>query len=160
MKIKNFKINQKAASKLAAYGLVSALAATILTGCVAKVGGATDRNNLLKGTILENTCVVTFEDGSKDIAVAVGKCNYGEYPRHYYSITSGYYFGNKECVQKEINGTVAYHYGITNEENITGYLTAEEFKKAMQGELDNNDIIAIVSRAIEPTVEETTTKTR
>lgn len=160
MKFKNCKINQNAASKLVACALVGTLAATTLTGCEARNGRTTgDRNNLLKGTILENTCVVSFEDGSKDIAVAVGICNEEAY-NHYYSITSGEYFGGRQCVQEKINGTVIHHYVITNEENITGYLTTDELTKATQGELDNNDIIAIISRAIEPTAEETTTKTR
>ncbi len=152
MKIKNLKVNQKVASKLASGVLVGTLAATTLMGCA-------DRSNLLKGTILENTCVVTFEDGSKDIAVAVGVCG-NQTDHHYYSITSGEYFGSEKCAETKIKGTVAHHYEITNEENITGYLTAKEITKAIQGELDNNDIIAIVGRTIEPTAEETNTKTR
>lgn len=152
MKIKNFKINQKAVSKLAACVLVGSLAATTLTGC-----GGVDRNNLLKGTILENTCVVTFEDGSKDIAVAVGTCGDRDY-HHYYSIISGEYFGSSKCTQSTIEGTVVHHYGITNEENITGYLTSDELTKAMQGEFDNNDLINIVSRTVNPITEETNTK--
>ena len=135
--------------------LVGTLAATTLTGC----GVAVNRNNLLKGTILENTCVVTFEDGSKDIAVAIEICEDKDY-HHYYSITSGEYFGSEKCSKEKIEGSVVHHYGITNEENITGYLTTDELTKAIQGELDNNDIIAIVSRSIQPTAEETNTKIR
>lgn len=153
MRIKNFKINQKATSKLVACVLAGTLAATTLTGCE-----DTNRNNLLKGTILENTCVVTFEDGSKDIAVAIDTCD--DKYHHYYSIISGEYFGSKNCQKKTIYKTVVHHYGITNEENITGYLTTDELTKAIQGELDNNDIITIVSRSIEPINEKTNTKTK
>ena len=153
MKIKNFKINQKAVSKLAACVLVGSLAATTLTGCDIK------KENLLKGTILNNTCVVTFENGSKDIAVAVGICDDQDY-HHYYSITSGEYFGSKKCTKPMIGGTVIHHYGIINEENITSYLTSDELTKAVQGKLDNNDIANIVSRTVNSTDEEINTKTK
>ena len=152
MKSNNFKINKNVASKLAACALVGSLAATMLTGC-------SDRDNILKGTILENSCVVTFDDGSKDIAVAVGNCDNCEY-HHYYSITSGEYFGDKKCTKDRIEGTVVHHYGITNEENITGYLTSDELARAMKGELNNDDIVSIVSRTVNPIAEETSTKTR
>ena len=112
MKSNNFKINKNVASKLAACVLVGSLAATMLTGC-------SDRDNILKGTILENSCVVTFADGSKDIAVAIGSCWESCEYHHYYSITSGEYFGDKKCTKDRIEGTVVHHYGITNEENIT-----------------------------------------
>ena len=164
MKIKNFKIDQKVSSKLATCVLIGSLAATTLTGC-----GDVDRNNLLKGTILENTVVVTFDNGSKDIAVAISNCNSKEEYHHYYSIISGEYFGSLKCTKTKINNTVSHHYGITSEENISGYLTSDDITKAMKGELNNNDIIAIINRAIESTEtiesiestnEETNVKTR
>ena len=77
MKIKNLNINRKATSKLAACMLAGSLA---LTACGEEK--IDDKNNILKGTILENTCVVTFEDGTKDIAIAIESCNYSQYP-HY-----------------------------------------------------------------------------
>lgn len=152
---RNFKINQQAASKITACVLVGSMVATTLTGCVPTV----DRNNILKGTILENTCVVTFDDGTKDVAIVVASCSSGEY-NHYYSIISGEYFGSEKCTADTIEGTPAHHYTIINEENITGYLTSNELTKAIQGELDNNDIITIISRTIEPITEETNTKKR
>ncbi len=157
MKIKNFKINKKAASKLAACVLVGTITATALTGC----GATVDRNNLLKGTILENTCVVTFKDGSKDIAVSIDYCvktNYNYH--HYYSIITGEYFVDEQCDFLTLEGNYVYHYEITNEENILNYLTTDDLKKAMQGNLDNNDIIDIAIRAIEPVNEENNPKTR
>ena len=153
MKSNNFKINKNVASKLAACVLVGSLAATMLTGC-------SDRDNILKGTILENSCVVTFADGSKDIAVAIGSCWESCEYHHYYSITSGEYFGDKKCTKDRIEGTVVHHYGITNEENITGYLTSDELARAMKGELNNDDIVSIVSRTVNPIAEETSTKKR
>ena len=153
MKSNNFKINKNVASKLAACVLVGSLAATMLTGC-------SDRDNILKGTILENSCVVTFDDGSKDIAVAIGSCWESCEYHHYYSITSGEYFGDKKCTKDRIEGTVVHHYGITNEENITGYLTSDELARAMKGELNNDDIVSIVSRTVNPIAEETSTKKR
>lgn len=156
MKIKNLKINQKAASKLATCVLVGTLAVTTLTGCGSSVGS---RKNLLQGTILENTCVVTFEDGSKDIAVAVSDC-FHKKCHHYYSITSGEYFGCKNCSKSKIDGSIVHHYPVSYEENITGYLTTDQLAKAIKGELDNNDIIAIVGRVVEPTTEETNTITK
>ncbi len=159
MKIRNFKINQKAVSKLAACVLVGTLAATTLTGC-----GRNDKNNFLEGTILEDTCVVTFEDGAKDIAVTLTDCivdtNTGKYYHHYRSVISGECFASEKCISKSTNSPAFRYYGITNEESITRYLTPNEIAKAMQGELDNNDIIAIVRRTMEPTTEETNEKTR
>lgn len=155
MKIKNFKINQKAQSKLATCVLVGTIATATLTGC----SDDFDRNNFLKGTILENTCVVTFEDGSKDIAVAISACSEDDY-NHYYSIISGEYYASKLCSAGQIEWTVAHHYEITNEENIVKYLTTDELTKAIKGELNNDDVIAIVNRTIEPITEVTNTKTR
>lgn len=156
MKIKNFKINQKAASKLATCVLVGTLVATTLTGCEPKNN---ERNNILKGTILENTCVVTFEDGSKDIAITVGTCNDVNY-HHYYSVISGEYFGSEKCNRGYLNRNVLHHYSIKSEETITNYLTADILTKALQNELDNDDISAIITKILEPTVEETNEKSR
>ncbi len=155
MKIKNFNLNQKAISKLATYVLAGTLIATTLTGCQKNI----EENCLLQGTILENTCVVTLEDGSKDFAIAVSSCDHEEY-HHYYSVISGIYFGGNDCWTYVINGNTVHHYGITNEENITNYLTTDELTKALEGTLNNEDIIAIVGRVIEPTKEETNTKTK
>ncbi len=155
MKIKNLKLNEKSASKLAACVLVGTLVATTLIGC----RKAEERNNLLKGTMLENTCVITLEDGTKDIAIAVSSCDRDEY-HHYYSVISGEYFSGKKCESNAINRTVIHHYGITNEENIISYLTTDDLEKAIQGKLDNDDIITIISRVMEPTNEEENTKTK
>lgn len=157
MKIKNLKINQKTVSKLATYVLIGSLATATLTGC-----SNTDMttNNLLKDTILENTSVITFENGSKDIAITISGCPYSKDYKHYSSIISGICFGDKECTTNKSNG----HYlnnnqKIVNVESISNYLTIDDLTKAIQGELDNDDIIAIVNRVIEP-VTEVDNKTR
>ena len=128
MKIKNFKINQKAISKLAACVLVGSITATTLTGC----GTSVDRNTVLKGTFLDNACVVTFDNGNKDIAVSAGSCFTSQY-NHYYSIISGEYYADDKCEKNKIEGNVMNHYKITSVENITSYLTTEELSKAIQG---------------------------
>ena len=148
MKIKNLKMNPKVASKLATCVLVGSLSVTLLAGC-------SERDNLLEGTILENTCVVTFEDGSKDIVQAVGTCDDPQF-NHYSSVISGEKFGSKDCVSNVIMGEVAHHYGIVCEENIIGYLTEEDIAKAMRGELEDDDILAIVNRTVLQNVEEET----
>ena len=61
--MKNLKINKNLSKKIISYVLVGTMGIFTLTGCSTKE----TNNNLLKGTILENTNVVTFEDGTKDI---------------------------------------------------------------------------------------------
>ena len=114
MKIKNLKINHKAVSKLTTCVLVGSFCATTLTGC-------TDRKSILDGTILENTCVVTFDNNSMDVAVSVESCRDRKYS-HYYSVISGDYFVSEDCSASMINNTVVHHYSIINEENITRFV--------------------------------------
>ena len=145
MKIKNFKLNKGITTKLATYILVSSLTASTLTGC--------SNDSLLEDTLLEKTIVVTFIDGSKDIVVPVEVCRNGE-ANHYRSIISGSYISDKECEHRTY-GTRGYinHYEITSLESITKYLTSEQLKKAMNGELTNEDIVGIVTKTIEPITE-------
>lgn len=128
-----------------------ALVSTILvttTGCA---------DAILEDTILEKSCVVTFADGSKDIAVACGKCCDSEYS-HYRSAVSGLSFSDEKC-NHEFSSAVHY-YDIVNEEPIAGYLTTDELAKAMKGELTEDDVAVIVSRAIKPIAEEVNDKSR
>ncbi len=143
MKIKNFKIDQKAASKLVACVLVGTLAATTLTGCGATVNNKT---NFLKGTALEGTTVVTFEDGSKDIAVAVDKCVKSQDYKHYRSIVSDIYYAPKDCNLDYQGNDMLHHFEIVNVENIINYLTADELDKAVKDGLDADDIAVIINR--------------
>lgn len=127
-----------------------ALVSTILvttTGCA---------DAILEDTILEKSCVVTFADGSKDIAVACSECDDSEYP-HFISVTSGTRFGDKECND---NLRVHHQYDIVNEEPIVGYLTTDELAKAMNDELTDADLVVIVNRIIKSSAEETNDKSR
>ena len=145
MKIKNLKINQKLMTKLSACVLVGSLTAMTLTGC------SNDKDNLLEGTILEKACVITFEDGSKEIAVSDAYCKYDNVFL-YYSIVSGEYFSDDECPHIGMSETI-HKYDIVQAEVITKYLTADDLTKASQGELTNDDVINIVTRVINPDVE-------
>lgn len=146
MKFNNLKLN--GALKLATYISIGSITAASLTGCSAKNN---NNDNILKGTILENTNVITLEDGSKDIAVAVDYCSTIDQCTHYYSIISGEYFSDVECEIKEyristFEHVIVKHYIITNEESIAKYLSADEIKKGINGELSNEDISTIITR--------------
>ena len=150
MQIKNLNIFRKGVSKLAALGLVVVLGAGMLTGC--------SNDNLLKDTILEKSVVVTFADGSKEIAVAKEYCGESEYC-HYRSVTSGAYFCDEACDDGSITH-ITHHYEIVSEEVIIHYLTADEITKAANGELTEADVAAIINRVVNPIVEETNVKSK
>lgn len=152
MKIRNFNINPKITTKLSSYILVASLLACGLSAC--RHNASSQRSNILKGTFLENTCVVTFEDGSKDIAVAISSCAGSKY-NHYYSVITGEYFGDSEqnCVKEKIDGTIIHHYPIVNEENIIGYLTEDVLLKVVSGKLTNEELISFISQTITPNEE-------
>ena len=158
MKIKNFKLNKKMVSKLAACVLVGSLATTTLTGCSNKKKEIS-RSNILSGTILESALVITFGDGSKDVAIDVGNCGLliKKY-NHYYSIISGKYFSHESCWHERIEGNRLSHYNIVNEEFIDNYLTSEELTKAIKGELNDDDISYIISRTTNRISEDENTK--
>ena len=142
MKIKNLKINQKAASKLAAYTLVCSLAATSLTGCSTN---DRNKNNMLRGTVLEGTNVVTLEDGKKDIVYSIDTCNDCKF-NHYYSIATGEYFCDEDCSLNILDGHIYHHYKIASEESILSYLNSEEIAAASYGTLSKDDLVNIVTR--------------
>lgn len=159
MNFKNFRMNKKAASKIAASALVGSLATASLTGCGNVTTG--ERHNILKGTILEDSVVVTFADGTKDIAVRVGECNgwicgldYDSNLNHYCSVISGQYFSDDNCRTTTINGDYVLHYEIDNVEDTVNYLTTDELKKALETGLDDNDVVSIVTRAVAPNEEQ------
>ena len=144
--ITNIKID-KATSKLLPFILVGSIATNTLTGC-----GCEERESILKGTILEGASIITFDDGSKDIAVAIDTCDSSFYS-HYYSVISGQYFSDDTCSQKFIELQVNHHYAIDSEESIIGYLTLDDLEKAVQGTLNNEDVIAIFNRIVDSTSE-------
>lgn len=142
MRIKNIKIS-KAISKLASCVLVGSIAANTLTGC-----GNDDRESVLKGTILEGASVITFDDGSKDISIAIESCSKSSYS-HYYSVITGEYFSDDTCTLGYLESHVNHHYTIDNEESIIGYLTLDDLEKAAQGDLSKEDVIAIFNRIVD-----------
>ena len=132
-------------TKLAALALAGVVLATGLCGCDSSENEV-ERKNVLSGTILEGTCVVTFEDGSKDIARAISDCTYSSYC-HYHSVISGIYYGDSYCPKTYVQGdNVLHHYGITGEEPISNYLTDEDYRKVLNGEFTDDDLIEIVDR--------------
>ena len=136
-------INKKAKVKLATFILAGTLALSMLTGC------GRSKDNIFKGTILENTTVITFDDNSKDIAKITGLCiSENSLYSHYRSITSGIYFSDIECEETYHNNYTDFlhHLNITKEENIVKYLTSDEIEKAYNGNLTDEDITEIITR--------------
>ena len=110
---------------------------------------------MLKNTRLENTRVITFGDESKDIATsfATGMCT----GTHYHSIVSGDYYVSSDHSVSASELANYHYYDITSDNSIVYYLTDEEMTKACNGQLTDDDCIAIINRIIEPVTE---TKTR
>lgn len=151
MKIKNFKINLEAIKskflKLKRFVLAGSLAATLLTGC-----GEKTKSSIFDGTLLEGASVITFCDGSKDVATTFGSCSNNYYDSgsslHYRSIITGEEYSDEKCGLRSL-----IHYQIANVSNISSYLTQDELTKSINGDLSEEDIIAIISRVVEPTTE-------
>ena len=144
MKIKNLLINKKAKVKLATFILAGTLASSMLTGC------GRSKDNILEGTILENTTVITFNGGSKDIVKPVEVCSSLDSDFHYYSVTSGNCYSDNNCghicCYCEYGCYFLQNTNIEDKENITEYLTPDEIEKAYNGNLTNEDIIEIITR--------------
>ena len=131
--MKKFKL----CKQVVALSLVGTMAASMLTGC------NNDNNNesFLSGTILEDTRVISFDDGHKDIAIAYDTC-VGKF-NHYNSIVTNEFFSGKDCGKAKRN---FHKYNITSDESIISYLTLEEIVKASKSELTEDDISNIISR--------------
>lgn len=134
------KLDKEKSKKIIALVLTSAL----LSGCNSK---SNTQKNLLEGTILENSRVVTFEDGHIDIALNnnseykqyLGYSNHNH--NHYISIITGEVFASEEC-----DFNIDYKYAITTDESIVSYLTPEEVAKATSEGLSDEDIKNIILR--------------
>lgn len=125
--------------KLYAIALASTLVTTSLTGCGKE-------KPLLKGTILEN-CAVTEINGEKTIVRFYSDGTH----YHYQDIVSGLvYIKENECSNKRYD-TLPQDISF---KNITCYLTEEELSKAIQKNLTQEDIIAIVCRVNSENTEE------
>lgn len=150
MKIKNFKVNSKLASKLLTYGLVGSFALTTLTGC-------TEETSVLQGSILDGSFVVEFDDKTKDIVALVGVCNTDGNHYHYRSIISGLYFGECEVCNhiyfskdssKKTSEYLLQRRVIVGQENIINYFTDEEVSKARNRRLSESDESEIIKRVL------------
>lgn len=146
--MKKFKLYRK----VAALALVGTMATSILVGC----GSKDSTTSFLDGTTLEDTRVISFEDGHKDITNIeyIGcnnrKCDCDK--KMYRSIVTDEYFANDECKasiyynHSNNNQYILNHYNIINDESIISYLTTDEIVKASKNELTEDDITNIISR--------------
>lgn len=147
------KLDRNASKKIVAIALATTMTSGFFAGCSSK-----EKTNILDDTILENSRVITFEDGHIDIAVE----NNRDYSRahehehiHYESIITGEWFTTSECDYP------IYQYNIISDESIVAYLTPEEISKATIEGLTNEDIKNIISRIFTSHEEITqTSKTR
>ena len=140
MKEKNIKINNKALVKLATFAVVGTVTVGSLVGCAQN----TQTNSALKNTLLNDTYVITFENGTKDIAKSDVLYTYGGVALDEYLYTS-VISGNK-YTKSGVEANTIQEMPITNVEPISTYLTAEDIAKAMDDTLSNDDIITIINR--------------
>lgn len=132
--MKKFKLNRK----IAAFTMASTIFSVGLSGC------SEGKESLLEGTILEDSRVISFEDGHVDIAIQTRGCEKVDNEFHYQSIITKELFSSKTC-----KSTRMYHYDISSDESIIIYLTEEDIIKAMKNELTNEDIVKIVNRILD-----------
>lgn len=145
--MKKFKLYRT----VAALALVGTMTTGVLTGC-----GNNNKPSLLDGTILEETRVISFDDGHKDIATIedvscnASGCNCSE--KMYKSIVTDEYFSNDRCEASlffkgvDLSGVILNHYSFIDDESIVVYLTTDEIVKASKGELTEDDISNIINR--------------
>jgi len=157
--MKNLKINKNLSKKLVSFVLVGTIGILTLSGC----SGKNSNKSLLEGTILENTSVVTFEDGTKDIAriegVCVEGCGCTGGHEVFNSIVTNEYYNSSECYinfRNVVGTAMLKKYLITSDESIIKYLTNEEIAKASKAGLTEEDIANILNRVF--TKEEEKTK--
>lgn len=156
--MKKLKINKNLSKKIISYVLVGTMGIFTLTGCSSK----NSNKSLLQGTILENTNVITFDDGAKDVVRVAGKCSRGCEKTHkiYNSIVTNEYFVSSECKLNAVSLPYMINqinkYSIVEANGIIRYLTNEEICKASKEGLTEEDIANILNRIF--TKEETKTK--
>jgi len=92
---------------------------------------------------LEDSRVITFEDGHVDIAIMDKRCMEDDEVHHYRSIITDEFFGSKSC-----KNVFIYHYDISSNESIVSYLTEDDLTKAMKKELTDEDIANIIKRIV------------
>ena len=126
----------------------------IITACTLSMMAlsACGEKNLLENTILEDTKVITFEDGSKDIVYVREDCRKDGF-EHYYSIVTGEIIADDACKDNKCSDKTLNCYEIKTVESIVKYLTQEELTKAVESEIKKEDISKIISRVLTDTEE-------
>lgn len=143
MKEKNIKINHKALVKLATFAAVGTVTIGSLTGCQGK------NRSILHDTPLNNSYVITFENGTKDIALAKGISGSSSYFVYESIISENRY---TKIYDKSERTPLCHTAGgeqempIVSVEPISVYLTSEDIQKGINNTLSNEDIIAIIER--------------
>ena len=139
--MRKFKIDKTTSKKFITCLIIGTLTLNLLSGC--------DNNdaNLLEGSILEDTSVIMFENGRRDIVKISSFCS-GDY-HHYNSVITGEIFADESCtaIYEDFWSTKPINkYNISGSESIIYYLTNEEIAKAAKKELTNDDIANILNR--------------
>lgn len=144
----NLKIYKKVGRKIAIIG-GTMLLSTSLIGCGNK------KDSLLKNTLLEQSRVITFEDGHKDIVIHEQNCDHHDGHSIYKSIITNEYITDEVCRQNYVGLKLLEKYKIFKDESIVSYLTSEEIIKASNGELTKEDITNILVRIVTESQEKT-----
>lgn len=140
--MKKLKINEKIGKKFVLCTLIGTVSGFTLIGC-------NKESKFLEGTILEEAVVVSFEDGTKEVASRIKFCEDCD-GKHmlYQDLVSKEYFTDDECAYeiKGVWGTDHYisKYAISGVEGIRKYLTDEEMKKAGNEGLNKEEISDII----------------
>ena len=129
------------------------LSNTIILGIIASLTGFGKTESVLTDSLLYQASVVTFDNGSKEVARSYEHCNQSSF-NHYVNIITGEIFSDKVCFWETINGQTNHKYNIVSEEPISKYLSKEEISKANNKELTEEDILEIVTRIISTNSEE------
>ena len=155
--MKKFKIDRKSSKRFGAFVLATIMigsTAVGLSGCKK----TKTKTSFLDNTILEDTQVIEFEDGHKDIVIVVDlgcssdSCDCEQ--KIYKSIITNEYLtadictSNKYCIWSGYDSTdyMLSHYNIVTTQGIISFLTTEEIVKASKNELTEDDISNIISR--------------
>lgn len=151
--MKKFKIDRKSSKKI-----ISFVLATIMIGSttVGLSGCKKTKTSFLSDTILEDTQVIEFEDGNKDIVkfyklgCSSTSCDCNE--KIYKSIITSEHLTDDICIANKVfsgfdlEGHMLSHYNIVSTQSIKSFLTPEEIVKASKNELTEDDISNIISR--------------
>lgn len=149
----NLKIYKKVGRKIAVIGGAMLLSASLI-GCGNK------KDSLLKNTLLEQSRVITLEDGHKDVVIHEQNCQYHDGHSVYKSIITNEYIIDEACRQTHMGFEILEKYTILNDESIISYLTDDEIIKASNGKLTKEDVTNILVRIVTESQEKTKENTK